>query len=30
MEIVKAKNYIWKQDNNPTNLFFYINTIYLW
>ena len=30
MEIIKAKNYIWKQDNNPTNLFFYINTIYLW
>ena len=30
MEIVKAKNYIWKKDNNPTNLFFYINTIYLW
>jgi hypothetical protein len=30
MEIIKAKNYIWKKDNNPTNLFFYINTIYLW
>jgi hypothetical protein len=30
MELIKAKNYIWKKDNNPTNLFFYINTIYLW
>jgi hypothetical protein len=30
MEIIKAKNYIWKKNNNPTNLFFYINTIYLW
>ena len=30
MEIIKAKNYIWEKDNNPTNLFFYINTIYLW
>jgi hypothetical protein len=30
MEVIKAKNYIWKKDNNPTNLFFYINSIYLW
>ena len=30
MEIIKAKNYIWEKNNNPTNLFFYINTIYLW
>ncbi len=30
MELIKSKNYIWKKDNNPTNLFFYINTIYLW
>jgi hypothetical protein len=30
MEMIKGKNYLWKQDNNTTNLFFYINTIYLW
>ncbi len=30
MEIIKSINYIWKQDNNPANLYFYINTMYLW
>ena len=30
MDWVKSKNYMWKENHNVSNLFIFLNTIYLW
>jgi hypothetical protein len=30
INLIKSRNYLWKKDNNKTNLFLLLNLIYLW
>ena len=30
LNVVKSRNYLWKDGNDKTNIFLLLNTIYLW